>query len=110
MPHEFVPLSEHIVDALLESDPHLASSAGDHRFDDRLPDFSADAVAGDVEMLRDASAALSQVDIDALGPQEQVDHAVLLARIERALFERIEVREHRGNPLTHNPGALLDDL
>ena len=110
MPHEFVPLAEHIVDALLEIDPHLASSAGDHRFDDRLPDLSADAVVADVEMLRDASAALSQVDIDALEEQEQVDHAVLLARVERMLFERTEVREHEWNPLVHNPGALLHDL
>src|SRR5688500_8368242 len=99
MPHDFVPLAEHIADALLEIDPDLAAGAGDHRFDDRLPDLSAEAVAGDVEMLRDASAALSQVDIDALQPQQQVDHAVLLARVERMLFERTEVREHEWNPL-----------
>jgi uncharacterized protein (DUF885 family) len=110
MPHDFVALAEHIADALLESDPQLAATAGDHRFDGRLPDLSEDAVAEDVAMLRDASSALSQVDIDALGPQEQVDHAVLLARVERALFERTEIREHRWNPLVHNPGGLLYDL
>jgi uncharacterized protein (DUF885 family) len=110
MPHDFVELAEHIADALLESDPHLASTAGDHRFDGRLPTLSADAVAEDVAMLRDASAALSQVDIDALDQQLQVDHALLLARVERALFERTEVREHEWNPLVHNPGGLLHDL
>src|SRR6266540_1684254 len=110
MPHRFVDLVEHIADALLESDPHLAALAGDHRFDGRLPDFSTDSVERDVEMLRDASAALSQVDIDALDPQQQVDHAVLLARVERGLFERTEVREHRWNPLAHNPGGLIYDL
>ncbi len=110
MPHDFVQLAEHIADALLESDPHLASSAGDHRFDGRLPTLSADAVTEDVAMLRDASAALSQVDIDALDQQAQVDHAVLLARVERALFERTEIREHEWNPLVHNPGGLLHDL
>ena len=99
MPQEFVPLAEHIVDAILETSPPLASFAGDHRFDDRLPDFSPEAVAGDVAMLRDASAALSQVDIDALGPDEQVDHACLLSLVERALFELAEVREHEWNPL-----------
>ncbi len=104
MPHDFVPLADHIVDALLESDPHLASTAGDHRFDDRLPSLSAEAVAEDVGMLRDASAALSQVDIDALDPQAQVDHAMLLARVERALFERTEIREHEWNPARAQPG------
>ena len=46
---EFVPLAERIVDALLESDPGLASYAGDHRFDDRLPDLSPGAVADRVD-------------------------------------------------------------
>src|SRR5262249_53079170 len=110
MPHDFVELAEHVADALLESDPHLASSAGDHRFDGRLPKLSAEAVAEDVAMLRDASTALSEVDIDALDQQLQVDHALLLARVERALFERTEVREHEWNPLVHNPGGLLHDL
>ena len=63
---EFVPLAERIVDALLESDPALASYAGDHRFDDRLPDLSPGAVADRVTMLRDAADALSGVDPDAL--------------------------------------------
>jgi hypothetical protein len=58
-------------------------------------------------MLRDAAAALSQVDDDELGPQERVDQAILLAMAERALFEYTEVREHEWNPLEHNPGPLL---
>jgi hypothetical protein len=107
MPQEFAPLAEHIVDAVLETNPGLAQRAGDHRFDGRLPDYSPEAVAGDVDMFRDASAALSQVDIDALDPQDQVDHALLLALVERSLFELTEVRAHEWNPLSHNPGVLL---
>jgi len=107
MPQEFVPLAEHIADAVLEISPPLAAAAGDHRFDDRLPDFSPDAVAGDVDMLRDAANALSQVDLDALDAEDSVDHATLLALVERALFELTEVREHEWNPLEHNPGNLL---
>ncbi|NJC70240.1 DUF885 domain-containing protein [Planosporangium thailandense] len=110
MPQDFVPLAELIVDAVLETSPALAAFAGDHRFDDRLPDYSPEAVAGDVAMLRDASSALSQVDVDTLEPEDQVDHAVLLARVERSLFELTEVREHEWNPLAHNPGSLLYGL
>ncbi|WP_433080622.1 DUF885 domain-containing protein [Dactylosporangium sp. CA-052675] len=110
MSQHFVPLAEHIADALLECAPALAAGAGDHRFDNRLPDYSAEGVAGDVDMLRDASAALSQIDVDELDRQDQVDHAVLLARVERMLFERTEIREHEWNPLVHNPGTLLHGL
>src|SRR2546423_9365017 len=106
MASEFVPLAERIVDAVLEAYPSTATSAGDHRYDDRLPDYSPGAVAGDVAMLHDASGALSQVDEDELGPQERVDHAILQARVERELFKDTEVREHEGNPLEHHPGQL----
>ncbi|HWS34574.1 MAG TPA: DUF885 domain-containing protein [Actinoplanes sp.] len=107
---EFVPLAERIVDALLESDPETATYAGDHRFDNRLPDHSAAAVAGRIAMLKDAGDALSGVDPDGLDTQEQVDHAILSARVERDLFELTEVREHEWNPLLHNPGPLLHGL
>ncbi|TML20820.1 MAG: DUF885 domain-containing protein, partial [Actinobacteria bacterium] len=107
MASEFVPLAERIVEALLAANPALAGFAGDHRFDDRLPDLSTDAVARDVAMLHDASVALSQVDSDELSPQDRVDHGVLLALVERMLFEHTEIREHEWNPLEHNPGPLL---
>ncbi|MDY7087227.1 MAG: DUF885 domain-containing protein [Actinomycetota bacterium] len=107
---EFVPLAERIVDALLESNPGLATYSGDHRFDDRLPDRSPGAVGAQVAVLRDATDALSGVDADALDPEDQVDHAILSAMTERGLFELGDVREHEWNPLEHNPGPLLHAL
>ena len=107
---EFAPLADRIVDALLASNPTAAMYAGDHRFDDRLPDYSADAVASRVTMLREASDALAAADVDELDMAEQVDHAILQARVDRELFELTEVREHEWNPLAHNPGALIEAL
>jgi Bacterial protein of unknown function (DUF885) len=107
MPEQFVAIAERVVEALLETDPGTAGFAGDHRFDGRLPDFSAEAVVRDVAMLREAAGALSQVDDDTLDPQERVDCQVLLSQIDRELFEYTEIREHEWNPLVYNPGALL---
>ncbi|MDT5041952.1 MAG: hypothetical protein QOE51_2937 [Actinoplanes sp.] len=107
---EFVEIAESIVDAILESDPSMASSAGDHRFDDRLPDLSAAAVTERVTMLRDAADALAGIDPDLFGPEDQVDHAILSAQVERGIFELADVREHEWNPLVHNPGPLLHGL
>jgi hypothetical protein len=107
---QFVPLAERIVDAVLESNPALASYVGDHRFDDRLPDLSTSGVAAQVAMLRDAGNALAEVDADALDPSEQVDHAVLSALVERGLFEATEVRGHEWDPLEHNPAPLIYNL
>ena len=107
---EFVPLAERIVDAILESDPALASYAGDHRFDDRLPDLSPGQVADRATMLRDAADALSGIDPDNFDDQDKVDHAILSAVVERGIFELTDVREHEWNPLEHNPGPLLHSL
>ncbi|HEY7273013.1 MAG TPA: DUF885 domain-containing protein [Actinoplanes sp.] len=107
---EFVPLAERIVDAILETDPGLASYAGDHRFDDRLPDLSPGAVDERVRMLRDAADALAGTDPDESDISAQVDHAILTALVERGLFELTDVREHEWNPLEHNPGPLLHAL
>ncbi|GAB3139609.1 DUF885 domain-containing protein [Micromonospora sonneratiae] len=106
----FVPIADKIVDAILASNPTLAAETGDHRFDDRLPDFSADTVAADVAMLRDAANALSEVEVDTLDRAEQVDHEVLTALVDRSLFELTEVRDHEWDPLRHNPGMLLHGL
>src|SRR6266542_4093509 len=110
MAQQFAPLAERIIDAVVAADPGIAAFAGDHRFDDRLPDLSADGVARDVAMLRDAANALSQVDIEALDRQEAVDHSALMSLVDRAYFELTEVRGHEWNPLEHNPGGLLYGL
>jgi hypothetical protein len=107
---EFVPLAERIVDALLAASPGTATFAGDHRYDDRLPDLSTGAVTGRLAMLRDAADALTGLDADALDPQQQVDHDILSSMVERDLFELTEIREHEWNPLDHNPGPLLHAL
>ncbi|MEV6801491.1 DUF885 domain-containing protein [Micromonospora rifamycinica] len=106
----FVPLAERIVDAVLESRPGLATSSGDHRFDDRLPDLSGQAVAAGQAMLKEAADALAEVDADALDVEEQVDHALLSALVDRELFELSEIRAYEWDPLAHNPGPLLHAL
>ncbi|MEH1097644.1 DUF885 domain-containing protein [Micromonospora sp. CPCC 205561] len=106
----FVPLAERIVDALLESRPGLATTTGDHRFDDRLPDLSAEAVAADQAMLRDAADALAELDPDALDVEQRVDHALLTSFVDRELFESGDIRAHEWDPLRHNPGPLLHAL
>ncbi|MDG4760041.1 DUF885 domain-containing protein [Micromonospora sp. WMMD710] len=107
---EFGVLAERVVEALLEARPGVATSAGDHRFDDRLPDLSAGAVAGDLAMLSDAANALSELDPDSLDVDDQVDHALLTSFVDRELFELTEIRSHEWNPLRHNPGPLLHPL
>src|ERR671933_634263 len=49
----FRRIAEGVVDALLESAPETATTLGDHRFDDRLSDLSAEGIGARADLLRD---------------------------------------------------------
>ena len=97
MPEQFVAIAERIVDALLEADPSTASSAGDHRFDGRLPDLSADAVARDVAMLRDPASRAIYAALRAHGPDATLDELTRdLSPDEVALVQEMQQKGTMG--------------
>jgi uncharacterized protein (DUF885 family) len=110
MPREFPPVAEQIVDDLLTAEPELARDVGDHRVDDRLPDWSPSAVRTRVASLRQAGDVLAEMDPDLLDPEDAVDLELLSAAVDSRLFALTELREHEWNPLVHNPGFLLHGL
>jgi uncharacterized protein (DUF885 family) len=103
----FHALAESIIDDLLAADPVAATSLGDHRFDDRLPDLSAAAVADFLVRLDDHLTALDAVDDVELGLDDQVDLEILRSRLLRTQFELGEVRRQDWDPMTWNPGTGL---
>lgn len=107
MPQDFVELAERVVDDLLAASPSRAQWTGDHRFDDQLPDFSDDAVASQVTMLRAHSDALAEIDEDGLSAQDDVDRQLLTAEVDAELFALTELDERSWDPLRHNPGELF---
>ena len=91
--------------------PGLATAAGDHRFDDRLPDLSAGRGRRD----RSRCCATRPTHCPKWTPTRSTRRSrsttrMLTALVERELFELTEVREHEWNPLAHNPGPLLHAL
>ena len=57
MRQQYISSAERIVDAMLGESPALAQTAGDHTYDDCLPDWSPQSVAAHVSILRDAADA-----------------------------------------------------
>lgn len=110
MSQDFVERAEHIIDALMESEPLLAQEVGDHRFDDKIEDLSADGVAARVSMLTDASNALADVDTDALSRDEYVDWEALSNAVAQRLFMLTEVKEHEWDVLRHSPAPFIEPL
>lgn len=103
----FVGLAGRVVDDILVRDPVHATSIGDHRFDGRLPDLSADGVEEYVRVLRRHQTSLDSVDTRALSRATGADLAILRAGVARRIFDLAQLREHEWNPLVWNPGPGL---
>ena len=107
---EFARLAGEYVDDLAARHPDAATSLGDHRFDDRLPDLSADALADERHALDGWAARLDALDAGALSAEHRVDAAMMAGSVARREFELDDLRELTWNPLLANPGRAIYQL
>jgi uncharacterized protein (DUF885 family) len=103
----FAALADRVLDGLLARDPVTATSLGDHRFDDRLPDLSEEGLAETLSVVEQGLSAVDQVDDLALGAAAAVDLEILRARLSAEQLEIEVLQEPRWNPLVANPGTAL---
>jgi uncharacterized protein (DUF885 family) len=106
----FVRLAGEYLDDLAERHPDVATSLGDHRFDDRLPDRSAAALADERRALDGWAARLNALDAGALSAEHRVDAAMMADSVARRVFELDELAEPAWNPLLANPGRAIYHL
>ena len=107
---EFARLAREYLDDRAERHPDAATGLGDHRFDARLPDPSAQALAAERRALDSWAARLAGLDRAALSAEHQVDAAMMADGIARRVFELDDLREHTWNPLLANPGKTIYQL
>jgi uncharacterized protein (DUF885 family) len=107
---EFVRLAREYLDDRAERHPDIATGLGDHRFDARLADPSAQALDEERRALDGWAARLTAVDHGALSAEHQVDAAMMTDSVARRVFELDELREHTWNPLQANPGQAIYQL
>jgi uncharacterized protein (DUF885 family) len=106
----FSVLAHRTLDELVERDPELGTSLGDHRFDDRLTERSASAMEEHSRWAAERSAQIDALDVDDLALADQVDLKILQNRLSSIVFELSELREHTWNPLASNPGNAIYSL
>ena len=95
------------VDEMLAYRPELATSLGDHRFDERLDDLRPAALDAQLRALSARLTELDAVDLAMLPVAHRVDAEVLQTRLKQRVFEISELHEHTWNPLLANPGNAL---
>ncbi|MEY2527257.1 MAG: hypothetical protein QOE73_2028 [Verrucomicrobiota bacterium] len=99
----FQKLAREYVDRLLETHPEYATELGDHRFDDRLTDYSPemrDRLLASAKQFREKLKEFS--DISKLTGANQVDVRILKENIDSEIFELEELKEANWNPLAYN--------
>ncbi len=98
----FEKLAAECIEDLLRSRPEMATQLGDHRFDDRLTDFSAPALAERERSLRAQLAALGRIDVEQLTGANRVDAEILRLELGSMLYMLTEEKPHEWNPLSYN--------
>jgi uncharacterized protein (DUF885 family) len=103
-------------DGILAVHPLLATMAGDERFDDALPDPSADGRASAIEVHRVLLESLDAAAIDRADPDLRLGCELARHMAERDLrsmelsLYRLDAVTHMGDPWTVGPGTLLPQL
>jgi len=100
-------VADRVLDALLELSPEDSTMLGDHRFDDRLSDFSPTGVRDRVGILDEALSSLDQLDGSALPVDDMVDLEIVRTAVAREHWTFSELRPHEHDPLIHLPGEAL---
>jgi uncharacterized protein (DUF885 family) len=104
---EFAELARAYLDDRLARHPVEATRLGDHRFDARLADTSAEALADERRALAGFTARLAALRTSELSREHRVDAAIMADSIALRAFELDELREHTWNPLAANPGRAI---
>jgi len=107
---KFEAIANDYVEALLKMHPETATELGDHRYDDRLDDYSAAGVARDVQFARDTLAQLAKVKRDKLSAANRIDLRILENALQSQIYSRETLRSWEWNPQTYNVGGAIYGL
>lgn len=94
----------------LELFPENATALGDHRYDDRLTDWSRDGRERMRAFYKRWLKETDELGKLTLSEENAVDLALWRTNLESGLFALEELRDWKRNPLEYNPGDALYPL
>ena len=103
------PFVDRYLDGFAQRHPSIAAGNGLHDHDDRLDDFSAEAIAAEIATLKSAAAELAAFSDSSLTPDERVDKRILAGVIDGWLLEQETLENWKRNPMTY-ASALSDGV
>src|SRR5205807_4923512 len=100
---QFQKIAHDYIEGMLQSHPEYATELGDHRFDDKLTDYSADSRAKELTRAKEARQQLEAFnDLSQLTGANQIDMRLLEESIDNEIFGIEELKEWQWDPLVYN--------
>src|SRR5437879_3135584 len=94
----FEKLAKDYVEGMLSNNPEFATELGDHRFDDKLTDYSPSAREKELARAKQFRDSIKQFsDISQLTGANRVDARILAENIEKEIFQLEELKEAEWN-------------
>lgn len=98
----FEALAKKYIAQLLEMNPEFSTELGDHRFDNRLNDYSVAQVERTRAMDQEYLRMLNEIPLARLSKVNSVDYRIMRTQLEYDLFSIDTLREHEWNALNYN--------
>ncbi len=100
---QFQKIAHEYIEGLLATHPEYATQLGDHRFDDKLTDYSAEARTRELQRAKDVRQQLEGLtDLSQLTGPNKVDVRLLADNVDNEIFGIEDLKEWQWNPLTYN--------
>jgi uncharacterized protein (DUF885 family) len=99
---QFASLSKRWLDGWLKLNPINATQQGDHRFDAKIDDLSADGRKRAVEFSRGVLAELDAIDQSKLSRENQLDAAILRNQLQSDIWATDTLQSWAWDPMIYN--------
>lgn len=104
---KFEALAGNYLQKMLEMNPELATALGEHRYDDRLNDYSMNGIEQSRAFNKAYLDSLSTIDPSRLDTVNRVDYKIFKTNLEAGIFAVDTLREHEWNPRYYNIGNAI---
>jgi uncharacterized protein (DUF885 family) len=107
---KFESFAKGYIEQLLERNPESATILGDHRFDDRMNNYTQAGMQQELKAQREAQQSIQKIEPSRLSSTNRIDYKILDNNIESMVFQLETLREYEWNTQYYNIGNAIYSL
>ena len=102
---EYEAVAEEYIKGYFAARPLLGTSLGLHEYDGKITDYSRLALDAELVRLKRFEDRLKKFELDKLSPRQSIDLRILLAAIEKEIFQREAMSIFERDPMVYARAA-----